>query len=224
MEAWNYWAFYLIRSQQSRLSNAASNEREAGMAVARLDDPSRTCPPRDLLRPIIRREATSTSALERTYPPSTGTEADFLQDSQMSFEQREIRNYVDAAEEATHHITEKRISRSFLGALQKTIVRGTKGDTADAGDIRPHHVAIGPKDRPIQEARFVPCPAGDQLEAGVADWEDWVADTKLSIVAKMAIAHYQFETLHPFGDGNGRLGRLVALLQVMQTSELRWAA
>ena len=141
----------------------------------------------------------------------------------MSFEQREIRNYVDAAEEATHHITEKRISRSFLGALQKTIVRGTKGDTADAGDIRPHHVAIGPKDRPIQEARFVPCPAGDQLDGGVADWENWVADTKLLIVAKMAIAHYQFETLHPFGDGNGRLGRLVALLQVMQTSELRWA-
>jgi Fic family protein len=227
MEPWKYWAYLPDPlPTDPELSNAASDAAaKAGMAVARLDESVAQLPrPEILVRPIIRREATSTSALEGTYATFQEVlEADFLQDSQMSFEQREIRNYVDAAEEATHHITEKRISRSFLGALQKAIDRGTKGDTADAGDIRPHHVAIGPKDRPIHEARFVPCPAGDQLEAGVAAWENWVADTKLSIVAKMAIAHYQFETLHPFGDGNGRLGRLVALLQVMQTSELRWA-
>ena len=91
-------------------------------------------------------------------------------------------------------------------------------------DLRPHEVAIGPKGRPISEARFVPCPAGDQLVAGVAAWEEWIATSSdLLIVAKMAIAHYQFETLHPFGDGNGRLGRLIALLQIMQARELRWS-
>ena len=76
----------------------------------------------------------------------------------------------------------------------------------------------------IHEARFVPCPAGNQLVAGVAEREDWVAKkSDVLIVAKMAIAHYQLETPHPFGDGDGRLGRLISLLQVMQAGELRWA-
>lgn len=67
--------------------------------------------------------------------------------------------------------------------------------------------------------------SGDQLAAGVEVRSDWIADhDRLPIVASMALAHYQFETLHPFGDGNGRLGRLVAILQVMQAGELRWPA
>ena len=228
MQPWNYWAYLPdplpAEVQLSPIATVAA--AKAAMAVARLDEAVAQLPrPEILVRPIIRREATSTSALEGTYASFQEVlEADFLQDSQMSFEQREIRNYVDAAEAAVAHITERRISRGFLGSLQKIIVRGTKGDTADAGDLRPHEVAIGPKDRPINEARFVPCPSGDQLVTGIEDWEHWVAnDSDLLIVAKMAIAHYQFETLHTFGDGNGRLGRLIALLQIMQAKELRWA-
>lgn len=228
MQHWDYWAYLPnplpVHVELSPAATAAA--AKAAMAVARLDERVAQLPrPEILTRPIIRREATSTSALEGTYASFQDVlEADFLQDSQMSFEQREIRNYVEAAEAAVEHITERRISRSFLGSLQKIIVRGTKGDTPDAGDLRPHEVAIGPKDRPIHEARFVPCPSGDQLIAGVADWEEWVAQgSDLLIIAKMAIAHYQFETLHPFGDGNGRLGRLISLLQIMQANELRWA-
>jgi Fic family protein len=150
-------------------------------------------------------------------------EADFLEERQMSSEQREIRNYVEATEAACAEIDERGITRSFLGQLQQMIVRGTPGDTSDAGDIRPYQVAIGPKDRPIEEARFVPCPPGDQLEAGVRAWEQWVAaDSDLLVVAKVAIAHYQFETLHPYSDGNGRLGRLVSILQLIKAGELRW--
>lgn len=228
MQQWDYWAYLPdplpVQVELSTAATAAA--ARAAMAVARLDEAVAQLPrPEILVRPIVRREATSTSALEGTYASFQDVlEADFLQDSQMSLEQREIRNYVEAAEAAVRDITQRRISRSFLGSLQKIIVRGTRGDTADAGDIRPHAVAIGPKDRPINEARFVPCPPGDQLVAGVADWEEWVAThSELLIVAKMAIAHYQFETLHPFGDGNGRLGRLIALLQIMQAKELRWA-
>jgi Fic family protein len=228
MQQWDYWAYLPDPlPEHAQLSPAATAAAaKAAMAVARLDEAVAQLPRPDILvRPIIRREATSTSALEGTYASFQEVlEADFLQDSQMSFEQREIRNYVAAAEAAVADVTARRISRSFLGSLQKIIVRGTKGDTADAGDLRPHAVAIGPKGRPIYEARFVPCPPGDQLVAGVADWEEWVANgSDLLIVAKMAIAHYQFETLHPFGDGNGRLGRLIALLQIMQAKELRWA-
>ncbi|OCB38366.1 hypothetical protein A5676_15705 [Mycobacterium malmoense] len=227
-QAWEYWAYLPdpLPPHVDLSPAATAAAAKAAMAVARLDEAVAQLPrPEILVRPIIRREATSTSALEGTYASFQEVlEADFLQDSQMSFEQREIRNYVEAAEVAVEHITERRISRSFLGSLQKIVVRGTKGDTTDAGDIRPHEVAIGAKDRPISDARFVPCPSGDQLVAGVDDWEEWVAaSSDLLIVAKTAIAHYQFETLHPFGDGNGRLGRLIALLQIMQARELRWA-
>ncbi|MBD0024593.1 Fic family protein [Gordonia pseudamarae] len=204
---------------------AISKAAAAGAAVARLDEAvAQLLRPEILVRPIIRKEAASTSALEGTYASFDDVlEADFLEDRQMSSEQREIRNYVAATEAACAQITDRRISRAYLGALQHMIVRGTRGETADSGDIRPHQVAIGADNRPIEQARFVPCPPGDQLVAGVSAWEDWVAaETDLLVVAKVAIAHYQFETLHPFGDGNGRLGRLVSMLQLMKAGELRW--
>ncbi|MGV0872409.1 Fic family protein [Mycolicibacterium sp. XJ879] len=227
MEEWHYWAYLPIPlpAAPNLSARAVACASKAAMAIARLDEAVAQLPrPEILVRPIIRREAASTSALEGTYASFQEVlEADFLQENQMSFEQREIRNYVQASELAVHNIRERRISRSFLGQLQRIIVRGTKGDTADAGDLRPHEVAIGAETRPIEESRFVPCPAGDHLETGFAAWEDWVNENSdLLIVAKMAIAHYQFETLHPFSDGNGRLGRLIALLQVMQAGELRW--
>ncbi|NKR41963.1 Fic family protein [Rhodococcus hoagii] len=224
---WNYWAYLPdpLPADPNLSSRAIKAAAKAGMAIARLDEAVAQLPRPDILvRPIIRREAASTSALEGTFASFEDVlEADFLEDREMSSEQREIRNYVHATEVALTQIMERRISRSFLGELQYMIVKGTRGETPDAGDIRPHQVAIGAHNRPIEDARFVPCPPGDQLEAGMAEWERWLsAEDDLLIVAKMALAHYQFETLHPFGDGNGRLGRLIALLQPIKARELRW--
>lgn len=227
MTPWEYWAYVpdALPELPDLTSRALALSAKAGAAVARLDEAVAQLPrPEILVRPIIRKEAKSTSALEGTYASFEEVlEADFLDDRQMSSEQREIRNYVDATEAAYASIGDRRITRSFLGELQRTIVRGTPGDTPDAGDIRPHQVAIGPKDRPIEQARFVPSPPGAQLEGGVQAWQDWVAaESDLLIIAKVAIAHYQFETLHPFGDGNGRLGRLISILQLIKEGELRW--
>jgi Fic family protein len=227
MKEWDYWAYLPddLPAMPPLTPHALALSAKAAAAVARLDEAVAQLPrPEILVRPVIRKEAKSTSALEGTYASFEDVlEADFLEDRQMSSEQREIRNYVEATEAACAEVAERAITRSFLGQLQQMIVRRTPGDTPDAGDIRPHQVAIGPKDRPIAEARFVPCPPGDQLEAGVRKWEEWVAsDSDLLIIAKVAIAHYQFETLHPYGDGNGRLGRLVSILQLMRAGELRW--
>jgi len=227
MKPWEYWAYlpHALPELPNLSHRALAISSKAAAAVARLDEAVAQLPrPEILVRPIIRKEAKSTSALEGTYATFEEVlEADFLEDRQMSSEQREIRNYVEASESACAQIGNRRITRSFLGELQQMIVKGTEGDTPDAGDIRPHQVAIGPKDRPIEEARFVPCPPGDQLAAGIQEWEDWVAeDSDLLVIAKVAIAHYQFETLHPFGDSNGRLGRLISILQLMKVGELRW--
>lgn len=226
---WSYWAFlpadlpeHLDMSAPAVLASAA-----AGNAVARLDEAVAQLPrPEIIVRPIIRREARSTAALEGTYATFEEVlEADFLDDRHVTEEQREVRNYVSATEFGVTEIGSRRITRTFLGELQSIIVKGTQGETRDAGDIRPHQVAIGARGRPIQDARFVPCPPGDQLAAGMAAWEEWVATPgRMPFVAAMALAHYQFETLHPFSDGNGRLGRLIAILQTMKAGELRWAA
>jgi Fic family protein len=69
----------------------------------------------------------------------------------------------------------------------------------------------------------VPPPPGDLLEASFDEWLRWVsAKSSMPEVVRAALAHYQFETLHPFSDGNGRLGRLVVVLQLMQYSVLHY--
>jgi Fic family protein len=200
--------------------NIATN---AAMAVARLDQAVGQLPnPLLLLRPIIRREATSTSALEGTYASFDEVlEADFLDDRQMSSEQREISNFVRATEFAVAELKSRPISRQLIGELQAIIVRGTLSETYDSGDLRKRQVYVGPKNRPVQEARFVPCPPGDQLVEGFSDWEKWInAESDVPIIVKLALGHYQFETLHPYADGNGRLGRLIAILQLIESGAL----
>jgi Fic family protein len=110
-----------------------------------------------------------------------------------------------------------------MEGVQQVLVHGTPSEFSDAGRIRDRHVFIGPKDAPIEQARFVPAPYGDQLRAGVEDWIRWVngPPSDLPAVVQAGLAHYQFETLHPFSDGNGRIGRLVIVLQLMRKRVLR---
>src|SRR6185437_4047153 len=163
-EPGKYWAYRadpLPTEPVLRLATvtAATN---AAMAIARLDQAVSQLPRPDLLvRPIVRREAASTSALEGTYAELDEVlEADFLEDRQMSREQREIQNVVRATEYAAKEISARPISRRLLGELQALLVRGTSSETYDSGDIRQRQVYIGPKGRPVEEARFVPNPPG----------------------------------------------------------------
>ncbi|MER7166666.1 Fic/DOC family N-terminal domain-containing protein [Micromonospora sp. NPDC000207] len=196
----------------------------ATAAVARLDQAAIRLPnPMLLARPAIRREAVSTSALEGTYAALDDVlEADFLEAGAVSASVAEVVNYVRAAEMAYEWIKERPITIGMLRQLQKVLMKGTRADTADAGDVRSIQVFIGLNAGRVTEARFVPPPPGDQLRAGFEAWETWI-NTKddLPLIAKMALGHYQFETLHPFNDGNGRLGRLVCVLQLAAEGELR---
>ena len=149
-------------------------------------------------------------------------EADFLDRNQLTASVSEVVNYVEAAEMAFEWIKDKPITVGMLEQLQKVLVRGTRGDSGDAGRIRTTQVFIGAGEGRVGEARFIPPPPGDQLRAGVDSWADWInAGEVFPLVVKMALGHYQFETLHPFNDGNGRLGRLVCVLQLAGRGELR---
>jgi Fic family protein len=193
---------------------------QAEATLARLDQAARQVPePALLRRPALRREAQSTSALEGTFAPFEAVLESEIEDrAQLSMDLREILNYVVAAEEAFSWIEERPLTSGMVEGLQRILVQGTPGQYSDAGRIRDRHVFIGPKDAPIEEARFVPAPFGDQLRAGFEGWVAWVNDppADMPAVLQAALAHYQFETLHPFSDGNGRIGRLLIVLQLMR--------
>ena len=80
-----------------------------------------------------------------------------------------------------------------------------------------------PRHKGIEHSRFVPPPAGDILIEGMSDWEKWLnAQDHIPLLVKAAVGHYQFETLHPFNDGNGRLGRLIFVLQLVDAGALAY--
>lgn len=197
----------------------------AEAAMARLDQAARQIPePALVQQPTLRREAQSTSALEGTFARFEDVlESQLDERGDLSVELREILNFIVAAEEAFAWIGERPLTTGLIANLQHTLVRGTPGEYSDAGRVRDRQVVIGPRDAPIDGARFVPAPPGDQLHAGFEDWVNWVNDPPddLPPTVQAALAHYQFETLHPFSDGNGRIGRLLIVLQLMRQRVLR---
>src|SRR5262249_21752677 len=104
-------------------------------------------------------------------------------------------------------------------------VQGTDSDGPEAGALRQRQVFIGARDRRLTEARFIPPPPGDPLRGACERWLSWLTNAavadNIQLVARVAMAHYQFEALHPFTDGNGRLGRLVTVLQLLREGALR---
>jgi len=199
---------------------------KAALALGRLDFAVRRLPdPRLLIRPVLRREAQSTSELEGTYAPLDEVlAADFIDEARRSAELREVMNYVVAAERAFDLIKTLPIGLRVLCQLQTILVRGTRGQMYDSGQLRQRQVFIGERELGIEESRFVPVPEGEMLEAGLSDWEKWInaRDDDMALVVKAAVGHYQFETLHPFTDGNGRLGRLIVVLQMIEAETLAY--
>jgi Fic family protein len=196
----------------------------ASAALARLDGAARLMPKPELLRrPALRREAQSTSALEGTFAPFADVlAADRDDEPNISAEVREILNFESMAELAFSWPEERPMTISMLGELQRTLVRGTAGELSDAGGLRDRIVVIGARGRGFDEARFVPPPPGVQLRSGVEALLTWIEEPPdLPSVVQASMAHYQFETLHPYSDGNGRLGRLLVIVHLLRGALIR---
>jgi Fic family protein len=193
-------------------------------ALAGLDGAARRIPtPALLRRPALRREAQSTSALEGTFAPFADVlAADESDERHLSAEVREILNFERMAELAFSWPEDRPLTMGMLGELQRTLVRGTAGELSDSGGLRDRIVVIGARGRSLNEARFVPPPHGDQLRSRVEALLAWIEDPPhLPTVVQAAMAHYQFETLHPYSDGNGRLGRLLVIVQLLRGALIR---
>ena len=201
----------------------------ARAALAALDSTARQLPnPRLLRRPTLRHEAQSTSALEGTYEPLERVlvAADDSAEPRM----REVINYELMAEHAFLSVeTQRPVSVPMLCELQRTLVTGTPHERPASGRVRSTQVVVGRRSNvpesefAVVAARFVPPPPGLDLEARLRDLMDWLrVDRTVDFdpLVASAMVHYQFETLHPFHDGNGRLGRLLIVLQLYLTGTL----
>lgn len=209
----------VLRAETWRKVNAANR------SLARLDQASsQVLNPRLLRRPTLRREAQSTSALEGTFAPLEQVIAAESEDARSSKELIEVLNYVGAADVAFGRIADGgAITTGLLESSQGMLVRDTEAETADAGRVRRTLVAIGSTTGSIEDSRFVPGPPGIELKTALDDLTAWISrgESQREPLVAAAMAHYQFETLHPFNDGNGRIGRLLIVLQFMKDGLLR---
>jgi len=205
----------------SKTWNAVSQAMEA---LGRLKQACSQLPnPGLLIVPALALEAQTTSALEGTHAALYEIlEARLPQLAQLTGEVREILGYEQMANEAFELVRKRPITIAMLTDLQAVLAASSRTQPRDPGRVRQHQVIIAPENyKSMHDARFVPPPPGDQLAVGLDDWQRWVnADHDLPIPIVAALAHYQFETLHPFGDGNGRVGRLIIILQLLRSGAL----
>ena len=230
--SWRHHAFIPVPlgEDEPRLSGATHRTiAAAGRALAALDATARRLPNPHLLRtPSLRREAQSTSALEGTYAPLDEVlKAD--DDISASVEMTEILNYAGMAQLGFDWMNEGRpLTLTLIEDLQGRLMRGTPLEK-ESGRLRESQVVIGrrdvagPRSTPVESGRFVPAPPEDQMRAGVAALVDWLGTDHSKLIDPVVVAgmaHYQFETLHPFRDGNGRLGRYLIVLTLLNTGLL----
>lgn len=209
----------LTASTYRRVANARAALASLDSTAARLSNPT-------LLRqPTLRQEAQSTSALEGTYEPLDQVLLASIDDPG-TITMREVVNFVLMADDAFAWQSEGRpVTVGLLEDLHARLMQGTASDGPDSGMLRTTQVVIGrradaaPNDLPVHAASFVPGPPGADLRARVAGLVDWMRldlTPEVDPLVVAAMAHYQFETLHPFHDGNGRIGRLLIVMHLKQ--------
>jgi Fic family protein len=175
--------------------------------------------PRLLIAPYLRREAVLSSRIEGTM----STLADLYEDEATGSARgdvREVRNYLDANEYGLKALKSLPLCLRLLREAHKRLMHGVRGHERHPGSFRSYQNWIGPgRATPIGEARYVPPPVPD-MQTALTDFETFLNDETLPPLIVAALAHYQFEAIHPFGDGNGRIGRLLISLLLHQRGSL----
>ena len=194
---------------------AAKDLDEATGAVNRLGGVGLLLPnPHLLIGPYLRIEAVLSSRIEgtRTDIPEllrgeageTPTERD---------DWREVANYIVAMEHGLQRLQEGLpMSMRLLCEMHGRLLTGARGHHKRPGEIRDRPNWIGGTN--LENAVFVP-PPPDAVGEALADWERFVHENDLPLLVQLALTHYQFEVIHPFSDGNGRIGRLMIPLMLI---------
>jgi len=128
----------------------------------------------------------------------------------------EVIDHQLALDYGLERLPELPISDRLLMGMHSVLMEGVRGSHRRVGEYRRSQNWIGPSGCLIEEASFVPPPVPEMIEA-MSDLERWLhEDRETPILIRCGLAHYQFETIHPFEDANGRLGRLLITLMLVE--------
>lgn len=192
----------------SLTSALASAER----AVGKLAGIGHTLPnPHLLIRPFVRREAVLSSRIEGTQA-SVGDLLLFETAGEPAANEtdvREVANYIAALDYGRELLTRLPLSLRFLREVHARLLAGVRGENRAPGEFRRIQNWIGPERCTISDATYVPPPVAE-MEKALDAFERYLhARSGLPLLVRCGLIHYQFEAIHPFLDGNGRVGRLL---------------
>jgi len=174
--------------------------------------------PQVLLSPLTTREAVLSSRIEGTqasleevlqYEADLGSEKDSVSpDSPQVRDIHEIINYRMAMGTAVEKMAGRPFGINTIRELHRILLMGVRGRYKDPGELRRIQNYIAPPGTPIDQATFIP-PSPEIIMDALSNWEDYLYETEKDPLVQLAILKAQFELIHPFRDGNGRIGRML---------------
>ncbi len=187
----------------------------ANAAVARYEGVLHGIPnPNVLLSPLTSQEAVLSSRIEGTQATLGEVlefEAEGAPDDESTPKKadiREVLNYRAALAEAARLLDDLPLSQRLIRLTHERLMQGVRGRNKAPGEYRRIPNWIGPEGCTIEAARFIPCPA-EALPDAMSAWEAYIHADAPDALIQLAVLHAEFEAIHPFLDGNGRLGRLI---------------
>ena len=177
--------------------------------------------PHLLIHPFVRREAVLSSKIEGTQ----ATLGELLAAEagaavgRSPKDLREVANYVVALEYGVRRLKTLPLSLRLVRELHQRLMTGVRGEYATPGEFRRSQNWVGPPGSTLVNASYVPPPPAEMMECLKA-WEQFLHDRSLPPLTQVALLHYQFEAIHPFLDGNGRVGRLLITLFLVERAIL----
>ncbi len=167
-----------------------------------------------LTRPLITKEAVLSSRIEGTHATleevfKYEAEGKVSQDNELERDVKEIINYGNAIGIAVEELKKKPMGENLLKKIHHVLLDSVRGTNKNRGDLRKVQVYVGIPNVAIEEATFLP-PPHTKVPELLSNWSKYINSIKeKDPLIQIGIAHYQFEAIHPFMDGNGRIGRLI---------------